>query len=284
MQTYLDCYPCILRQAIEAARMAGASQSQQRAVVSQTLEILKHIRSGVTPPEIAGEVHQRVREITGVDDPYLQVKRTATDQALEMLPELRGLVNESDDPLDAALRLSIAGNVIDLGPNKAYDLWDEVQRALTQSYAIDDSPILRRLLQSADSVLFLGDNAGETVFDRLLIETLSVPVTYVVRGGAVLNDATLEDAHAAGIGQVAEVIDHGARIPGTRLSMCKPEFQERFYKADLILAKGMGNYETLSAEEAPLFFLLKVKCPIIGSDIGVPVGNIVIKGGKRIER
>ncbi len=283
MQTYLDCYPCILRQAIEAARMAGASQSQQGAVVIQTLDILKHIRSDVTPPEIAGKVHQCVREITGVDDPYLQVKRSATNQALEMLPELRSLVNESDDPLDAALRLSIAGNIIDLGPNKGYDLWDEVQRTLAQPYAIDDSPILRELLQSVESVLFIGDNAGETVFDRLLIETLSLPVTYVVRGGPVLNDATLEDAFAAGIDKVAEVIDNGARIPGTRLSMCTPEFQERFHKADLILAKGMGNYETLSAVAAPIFFLLQVKCPIIGSDIDAPSGGIVIKGGNGID-
>lgn len=283
MQTYLDCYPCILRQSIEAARMASISPEQQQIVVTRTLEILKNMPPGMTPPEIASKVHQNVREITGTDDPYRAVKRSATDMALNMLPDLRSVLVDSEDRLETALRLSIAGNIIDLGPNKSYDLWEEVQQVLKQDFAIDDSPTLQQRLKSVDSVLYLGDNAGETVFDLILIEALFKPVTYVVRGGPVLNDATLEDAHAAGIDKVAEVIDNGSQIPGTRLSKCNPKFQARFKDADLILAKGMGNYETLSEVEAPIFFLMKVKCPVIGSDIGAPTGSIVIKAGRGIE-
>ena len=276
MQTYHDCYPCVLRQALEAARMAGASEAQERDVILQTLDILKNLPSGASPPEIGSRAHQLVRELTGNNDPYLDVKQASTRQALIMLPKLRELLENSEDRLDTAVRLSIAGNIIDFGPNRNYDLWDVVQKVMGQDFAINDMEDLRKDLEASRSILFLGDNAGETVFDRLLIETLDVPVTYVVRGGPVLNDATIEDALAAGIDQVAEVVTNGARVPGTSLSMCSTDFVERFESADLILAKGMGNYETLSEVSAPIFFLLQVKCPIIGVDVGAPAGSIVL--------
>jgi len=282
MEIYLDCYPCILRQAIEASRMAGATISQQKAVVLETLEILRHLPNGVTPPGIGAHVHEKVRQITGNPDPYQSVKNEATQQALTMLPKLRAMINESDDPLETAIRLSIAGNIIDFGPNPDYDLWKVVERVLSMDLSINDLPSLRNRLEKVESILYLADNAGETVFDRLLIETLTKPVTYVVRGGPVLNDATVEDAHAAGIHLVAEVIDNGAQIPGTILTECSPAFQKRFHNAGLILAKGMGNYETLSAVKAPIFFLLQVKCPIIGLDVGVPAGSTVVKRGAGI--
>lgn len=279
MEIYLDCYPCILRQAIEASRMAGATTSQQKAVVLETLEILSQLPDGVTPPEIGTHVHEKVRQITGNPDPYQSVKNEATQQALTMLPKLRAMIDDSDDPLETAIRLSIAGNIIDFGPNRDYDLWEVVERVLSMDLSINDLPSLRNRLEQVESVLFLADNAGETVFDRLLIETLPKPVTYVVRGGPVLNDATLEDAFAAGIDLVAEVLDNGAQIPGTILADCNPAFQERFRDAPLILAKGVGNYETLSAVKAPIFFLLQVKCPIIGLDVGVAAGSTVVKRG-----
>ena len=280
MQTYLDCYPCVLRQALEAARMAGASHAQEREVIQRTLDILKSLPSGASPPEIGSRVHHLVRELTANNDPYQDVKLASTRKALEMLPKLRALLENSEDRLETAVRISIAGNIIDFGPNRNYDLWGVVQRVMSQDFAINDMADLRKDLAASSSILFLGDNAGETVFDRLLIETLDVPVTYVVRGGPVLNDATIEDALAAGIEQVAEVVTNGARLPGTSLSKCSSDFVERFESANLILAKGMGNYETLSEVSAPIFFLLQVKCPIIGVDVGAPDGSIVLKRGK----
>ena len=279
MRTFLDCYPCILRQTIEASRMASATPAQQLAVVQQTLEILKNLPEGVTPPAIARQAHRVVREVTGNPDPYFKVKSEATQQALALLPKLRALLDSASDPLETALRLSIAGNIIDFGPGSDYDLWEVVKKVLKQDFAINDLPLLRKQLNKVESILFLGDNAGEDVFDVLLIENLQAPVTYVVRGGPILNDATLADGKAAGIDRVATLIDNGAQAPGTILSLCSEDFQARFKAADLILAKGMGNYETLSEVAAPIFFLLQVKCPIIGLDLGVPEGSIVIKQG-----
>ncbi len=279
MRTYLDCYPCFLRQAIEAARMSGATPAQEKEIVLGILETLKGIEDGATPPVIGTEVHRLIRDITGNPDPYFQVKQEATEKALRMMPKLRSLLNASEDRLGTALRLSIAGNIIDFGPNPEYDLWDIVDQVLNEDLAIDDTDVLLMRLKEVNSVLFLADNAGETVFDRLLIEELPRPVTYVVRGGAVINDATMEDAIAVGIDQVAEVIDNGARVPGTVLSKCSPGFQEIFNAADLILAKGMGNYETLSEVDAPILFLMRVKCPVIADDVGAPKNSAVIKKG-----
>ncbi len=282
MQTYSDCYPCVLRQAIEAARMAGATPSQERAIVLGTLDILKTLPDDATPPEISTEVHQLVRELTGHQDPYLEVKREATAKALSMVPELRQLITASPDPLETAVRLSIAGNMMDFGPKQDYDLWEVVEKVLASDFAINDLPALRQCLGEVESVLLLGDNAGEHVFDMLLMESLTVPVTYVVRGGPVLNDVTMEDAAVIGLDKIVEVIDNGASVPGTILSRCSHTFQERFQHADLILAKGMGNYESLSDVRAPIFFLFRVKCPVISADVGCPINSFVVKRGKEI--
>lgn len=259
--------------------MAGAEHDQQREVVQHVLEILKHVPKGATPPEMGTKIHEVVRQITGHDDPYQQAKEQARSQAMSMLPQLRELVAKSDNPLDTALRISIAGNIMDYGPNPDYELWDVVNLVLKQEIPINDSDLLRSELMKVDNVLILGDNTGESVFDRLLIETIEIPATYVVRGGPVLNDTTREDALAVGIDEVAEIIDNGCRVPGTILNLCSPSFQRRFNHAALILSKGMGNYETLSEISAPIFFLLKVKCATMSRDIGAPVGSIVIMRG-----
>jgi damage-control phosphatase, subfamily I len=259
--------------------MAGATPAQQRTVLLETLDILRSLPEGATPPQIGAKVHRLVREITGNDDPYKTIKQVSTEKALSLLPKLRTLVSTAEDPLEAAIRVSIAGNIIDLGPNPDYDLWDVVQKVQHQPLAINDLAELKQHLATVDSVLYLGDNAGETVFDKVLIENLDKPVTYVVKGGPVLNDATREDALAAGLDAVAEIIGNGARISGTVLAECSPAFKQAFNEADLILAKGMGNYETLSTVDAPIFFLLQVKCPVIGEDIGAPKGGIAIKKG-----
>ena len=279
MRTYLDCYPCFLRQALDAARKAGAGVEQQKAVLSRVLDVLGEVEPSTTPPEIGYRVHRIVRHSVNDGDPYRAAKEASTHQALALYPRLKALVAQADEPLDIAVRLSIAGNIIDLGPAQEYDLWGTVERVLAQPYAVDDRLALRAALSSAGQVLYLADNAGETVFDRLLIETLDVPVTYAVKGGPVLNDATREDALAAGVDRVAEIVDTGSDAPGTILDWCSEEFRRLYEGAELVVAKGQANYETLSEEGSEVFFLLQAKCPIIARDVGVPVGSIVLKQG-----
>ena len=279
MKTYLDCYPCFLRQALEAARMAGASERQQKAVLDRVLDVLGQIEPSSTPPEIGDQVHRIVRQEMSNSDPYRVAKEASTHQALALYPRLRSLLAEANDPLEIGVRLSIAGNIIDLAVSGEYDLWDTVERVLAQPFAINDGVALREALSGAGQVLYLADNAGETVFDRVLIEALDMPVIYAVKGGPILNDATREDALAAGVDRVAEVTSTGSDAPGTILDRCSEEFRRLYDEAELIIAKGQANYETLSEESTKVFFLLQTKCPVIARDVGVPVGSIVLKQG-----
>ncbi len=278
MRTYLDCYPCFLRQALDAARHAQVNEELQQHILRQAMEILPTFDLQASPPEMGAYIHRLIRLELDNPDPYREAKERSTAEALSLYPRLKKLVANSADRLDAAVRLAIAGNIIDLGVSQTYDLWGVVERMLTQEFAIDARIAFRAALATAQSVLYLADNAGETVFDRLLIETLELPVTYVVKGSPVLNDATLEDARAAGLDQVATLLTNGTDIPGTILAKTSVEFQERYAKAELIIAKGQGNYETLSgSRNSKLFYLLQVKCPVIARDLGVAVGAMVFK-------
>jgi uncharacterized protein with ATP-grasp and redox domains len=281
MKTYLDCYPCFLRQTLEAMCMVGVDEKDQRDVMERVLYALAEFDPSNTPPQMAGMIHRIVREGVGESDPYRKVKKESTLEALSLYPRMRDLLKEVDDVFDIAVRLSIAGNIIDYGLAQRPDLSKTVNRVLTQDFAIDDRVVLREACLRADQVLYLADNAGETVFDRFLIEALGVPVLYAVKGGAVLNDATYEDAIAAGVDHLAEIISTGSDMPGTILEDCSPDFRRLYDDAEVIIAKGQANYETLSEEGERLFFLLQAKCPVIADDLDIPPGSIVIKHGVR---
>jgi uncharacterized protein with ATP-grasp and redox domains len=246
------------------------------------LDLLKQLEPSSMPPEIGDQVHRLVRQEVGDRDPYRAIKEASTQYAQSLYPRMKTLLAETDDPLGMAVRLSIAGNIIDAAPDREYDLWDTVERVLFQPFAIDDRAAFREALARVDQgvrttpVLYLADNAGETVFDRVLIEMLDTPVTYAVKGGPTLNDATEEDALAAGVDQVAKVVSTGSDAPGTVLDRCSQEFQRLYDEAELVIAKGQANYETLSEEGPKVFCLLQTKCPVIARDVGVPVGSIVL--------
>lgn len=278
MRTYLDCYACSLRQALSAARMVTDDEFAQQEVMNETLALLQKLPPGTTPPEIAFAVHRIVRERLGDGDPYKEAKAEGTRLAVALYPRLKALVAQSEDPLDTAVRVSIAGNIIDFGvSDDVPDLWATVERVMAAPLAIDHLAQLRAALAAADHVLYLADNAGETVFDRVLIEQLTPPVVYAVKGGPVLNDATLEDALAAGLDTCSTVIDNGSAAPGTILRLCSPEFRETFEGAPLIIAKGQGNYETLSEAGPRVFCLLQAKCPVIAADLTAPVGGAIVR-------
>ena len=232
-----------------------------------------------SPPSFAQQIHRRLRTITADGDPYRAAKDRQNQMALRLLPGLRAVVDGADDPLERAVRLAIAGNAIDMGVEAEVteaDLGRAVEQALEQPLA-GDYVGFRRAVESAGGILYLADNAGEIALDRLLIEQLGRSrVTVAVRGAPVLNDATLVDAHAVGLDEMVEVIDNGSDAPGTILSDCNEEFRRRFAAADLVLAKGQGNYESLNDEPRDIFFLFKAKCQVVAGQVGVPVGAHVI--------
>jgi uncharacterized protein with ATP-grasp and redox domains len=282
VKTYLDCYPCFIRQALDAARYCDVDERLQKEILDRVLELLARENPASTPPEIGNQVHRIVQEVAGNSDPYRDIKEKSTSEALNLIPRWQAHLCESDNPLDTAIRLSVAGNIIDFGPSSAYNLEEIVDRVLEQPFAIDDQEPFREKLASVEHILFLADNAGETVLDRLLIEALDVPVIYAVKGGPILNDATMDDAIGAGIDQVAEIVSTGADTIGTILDACSEEFINLYEGSGLVLAKGQANYETLSEMGSKIFFLLQTKCPVIARDVGVSMNSIVFMQGKTL--
>lgn len=282
MKTYLDCYPCFIRQALDAARYCDVDERLQKEILDRVLELLARENPASTPPEIGNQVHRIVQEVAGNSDPYRDIKEKNTSEALNLIPRWQAHLCESNNPLDTAIRLSVAGNIIDFGPSSAYNLEEIVDRVLEQPFAIDDQESYREELAGVERILVLADNAGETVFDRLLIEALDVPVIYAVKGGPILNEATMDDAIGAGIDQVAEIVSTGADTIGTILNACSEEFINLYEGSGLVLAKGQANYETLSEMGSKIFFLLQTKCPVIARDVGVSMNSIVFMQGKTL--
>lgn len=281
MRASLDCYPCFFIQTLRTARMVTSDEKTILQILHEVSTTLPQIPFNVTPPEIGREVYRIISRRTGVEDPYKEVKDRCIREALSLYPELKRLVESSEDRLMTAIRLAIAGNVIDFGTDSSFDLEQELETVFSQDFAVDNSQEFREALKQARNVLYLADNAGETVFDRLLIEEMDKPVIYVVREKPIINDATREDALLSGLDKVSEITSSGCDTPGTILKFCSDEFLETYRSANLIISKGQGNYEALSDEKRPIFFLLKAKCQVVARDLGVENGSIILaKTGK----
>ncbi len=229
-----------------------------------------------TPPEISEDLYRLIASLTGYSDPYEKLKITHIGRALELYPRLKTQVESAADPIRRALELSLAGNVIDFGANSCADCFGEEDFLKASSLAIDHYDLLRKDLDKAEKILILGDNAGETVFDRLFIEAIGKPVIYAVREKPIINDATLKEARLSMLGEVAEIISSGSTAPGTVLEKSSPEFQKLLKEADLIISKGQGNFECLEQVPGPFYFLLKAKCQVVSRYLQVPQGSLIL--------
>jgi len=290
MKTYLDCIPCFYRQALEAAKLAGADEIVQKKIIDELSKLIPDFPLEASPPEMGRTVYALVREIIGVKDPFKEIKESSNKMALSLYPELKQEINSSEDRLLTAVKLSIAGNVIDYGVKNSLNVEEEINKIFNKDFRSDNKnnktvfryQEFKEILSKVNHVIYLADNAGEVVFDRLLIEELTEKlgkqVIYVVRGKPIINDALIEDAIFCGINKVAKIISSGSDAPGTILKYCSPEFIELYQKAELIISKGQGNYESLSEEDKSIFFLFKAKCPVIAENVGCNVGDMVLVG------
>lgn len=230
-------------------------------------------------PKFSQELHTVLKQYTHNPDPYSEIKKKSNDLALGMYPRLREQVLNSSDPFGQALRLAIAGNVIDYAVHHQFDVAKTIEDVLSTGLAIDHSDELQKALRKAKRVLYLGDNAGEIVFDKLFVEAIMHPLlVYAVRGGPVVNDATMEDALYCGLDKVADVISNGYDAPSTIIEHCSPAFRDVFEHADVIISKGQGNFEGLWGKtEKPVFFLLMAKCNVIADALQVQKGDFVVQ-------
>jgi uncharacterized protein with ATP-grasp and redox domains len=276
MKAALDCYPCFFLQALKTSRMVISDEKKILEILNEVGLTLSQGSFDVTPAEIGREVYRIISARSGVKDPYRKLKDEFIRQALSLYPEMKKLIDSSKDRLMTAVRLSIAGNIIDFGAHARFNLKKDIKRILSQKLAINHYLQFCKALEKAKKILYLADNAGETVFDRLLIEELHKSVIYAVRERPIINDATLEDALLSGIGEKAEIISSGCDAPGNILKFCSREFLEAYHSAGVIISKGQGNYEGLSDEKRPIFFLLKAKCAAIARNLRVEEGGIIL--------
>lgn len=281
MKTFLECFPCVLRHALDSARVATGDEVKQRAILNRVMAFLQKLPAETTPPEIAQSVHRFIRKTTGLPDPYIEKKQHQNEQALSLVPACEKWIAEASDPLAVAARLAVGGNVIDLGGlANEYDLEAEITAVLKADFGVWEYERFKQDVLRCRSILYLGDNAGEIVFDRLLVQVLqnisSAKITFVVRGGPILNDATMEDARRVGLDRITRVMENGSDAPGTILSEVSTEVRDHFEKADMIISKGQGNYETLSETPGNIYFLLKVKCPVVARETGAVQGTYLL--------
>ena len=279
MKMSLDCVPCFVRQAADAVKMSVLSDDDRKSLMHNVLKWLGDVDLNQTPPAAAQMIHRRLRELLSTDDPYRESKDRQNEMAAALIPAIRKYIELSSDPLVMAVRYAITGNIIDLGAKNRIgyaEIYEELQNASMQPI-FGNIEAFRRVILKAKTILYLTDNAGEIFFDGLLIEQLKgACVTLAVRGAPVINDATRSDAQAAGLDNIAEIIDNGSDAPGTILGDCNNEFRRHFHEADMVIAKGQGNFESLSDESREIFFLFKTKCPVISRHSGFCLGTYVL--------
>jgi damage-control phosphatase, subfamily I len=283
MKTSLDCIPCFIDQTLRTARTITNNEKLIKSLLDDVGQMIKEFSLDTTPPEIAYTIYQKINHKTGINDPYKKIKNKNIKEALSLYPTLKKIVENSDNRLLTAIRIAIAGNIIDFGANKKFNIAEDVKKSIQQDFAILDYDKFTQQLDKADKIVYLGDNAGESVFDKILIEELGKKVIYVVREDPIINDVTLEDAIASGLDKVSEIISSGCSAPATIINLCNNNFLSIFQNSGLIISKGQGNYEGLSDIKEPVFFLLKAKCPVIARDLNVKQGDIILKKGNHFE-
>ncbi len=275
-----ECFACLYTQALRVSKVLGCDEECADAIMQKSAKVLADISPKQTPPEAAALLYPAISEIVGREDLYYEKKRESLERAREFLGSIQERIASSSNRLDAALRAAVAGNVIDFATEVRFEIEEEIAKVFTAPFAIDRKGEFIARLGSARELLIIGDNVGEHLFDKVLIEEIQkvydLKIFYFVRGKPIINDVTMEDAKMIGLDAVCEVIDSGVDTPGFLYERANKKAQAIYDAADLILAKGMGNFECMeSYQDSRVFFLFKVKCSVVSRRIGKDVGSLI---------
>ncbi len=277
------CVACIVNQSFKVADAIKASESLKDKITSTIEEMSSDFSYDDTPPEIASYVYEKMAQIASKIDLYDDVKALSTKKALSFIPLVKEELHNSNDKLLTATKTAVAGNVIDLAAAVEFDLEEELSKVFHTEFAYNDFGKFREKLSNAKSILIIGDNVGEHIFDYLFIETLKelypdAKYSYMVRGNPIINDVTIKEAKEAGFDKLCSLVDSGVNTPGFAYNRANSESKELFDSVDLVISKGMGNYECMSpSHRKDICFLLKVKCDVVANSLGKEVGDIVCK-------
>ncbi len=272
------CIPCIVNQATRASALfAEGNKERQLAIIKEVCREIEEIDSAYTAPLFSARIQSIVERHTGMVNPYGAIKEQNRRRVEAYLPYIKGLMDRAEDRLEVAVRAAIVGNIIDLGASPTFDIESEVNRLESDFIDLSMLPRFKQELAEARVVLYIGDNYEEALFDKFLLsELLPRKVVFAVRSRPILNDITLDDARRIGIDVICRVIESGSTIAGTDMKTCSPEFLKLYHEADIVIAKGQGNYETLIDETRAITFIFRIKCEVIAERSGIPVGSGVL--------
>ncbi len=273
------CFFCFAKAFEKMLEKESLSVIEKNIFTKRMASLYYNSSENFSSPVFSRDLHKILNEYTNNPDPYKEGKKQSNDLVLGMYSQLKRQIQLSDNPFDTALRLAIAGNIIDFAISTEFDLHATIDKVMHSDFAINHSAQLKHDISKAKTVLYLGDNNGEIVLDKLFIEQMDHPnLYYAVRGAPIINDATLEDATYVGMDTVAKVISNGYDAPSTIVEHCSTEFKELFNQADVIISKGQGNLEGLLGKTSKeVYFLLMVKCVVIQDALHVKKGDFVVK-------
>jgi len=275
------CVTCIFSQSLRVCEKLQVDNKTTKKILDSVAGMIPEWSFDETPPQVAARVYPKIAKLLQTDDIYYDFKREATERAKAFIPFVEEMIDKHNDKFHASLKAAVAGNVIDLAAMEQFDLQEEVEKVFDSPFEIDDSEELRNILQNSKNLLVVGDNAGEHLFDKVMMKCLknlfpNLHIFYAVRGKPIINDITIDEAIEAGLDEVAEIVDSGVDTPGLDLNLASNKMMSVYKQADVVLAKGMGNYESLNGVSIrPTFFLLKVKCSVVAASLGRNVGDII---------
>ncbi len=271
MNTHVDCIACVINKANKLADKYFEDKQQKYNFMNKVLREVSKIEYDRTAPFLVAKVMRILKKETGIEDFYLQEKKLFNEKLLSMENQIQDMLNHSKDRFITALKIALAGNIVDFG---AFDeiSFDLVKEIINKTLASDfDDKLYKKLkddLLKCKKLLYLGDNTGEIVFDKIFIREIireypNVEIFFAVRGEPVLNDVNEEDAYYVELNKYANIINNGTDLPGTDLLEVSDEFKEIFEKSDIIISKGQGNFESLPGSKKNVYYLFLCKCDLL---------------------
>ncbi len=280
MEILEGCLPCLFAQAQRAAKIASNSKETEQKVLNLAKEILSNYKDYENAPHLAQAIYKAVEGFAKEDDPFKEIKKKDIYEAKELVPVLKDFISGSENTLYAALKVGAVGNNLDSAVVRNIDIKECIKEELQRPFTVCDIDVLKEKLKTAKTVLIVGDNSGEAVFDGVFMDNFpNLTFYYAVRSAPIINDITLAEVPHTNIDKKAQVFASGSCAPGSVLSQCSEKFKAILKESDIVISKGQGNFESLS-EVKNIFFLLKTKCPVIASRFGVETGSYVFKYNK----
>jgi uncharacterized protein with ATP-grasp and redox domains len=277
-----DCLVCLLNQSLRVSKHLKLNEDQSQELLRQASEAIATY-ADVPPPVAASDLYPRLSNLLKREDLYAKLKAKSTQEAFKLLPIVRDAIEQESSRISIAIKAAVAGNVIDFATPNQFDLVEEFDKIFQSDFALDEEEDFLVKLSRAKEFMIIGDNVGEHLFDKLLLEEIAklypdLKLYYAVRGVPIINDVTLKEAQEIGMEEVAKVVDSGVNTPGLVYEVASSDFMALYQRMDLILAKGMGNYECLEGVgDLRIYHLFKVKCEVVATTVGARLGSLVFK-------